>query len=131
RGKDHGTRAERQHQRENRTEQEVAHAAEHGMATGRLARSFRLLAEGRDGRLGHAALPPTISSPTCCCALSPFSTTPTIRPRESTAIRSHRSSSSSRSVEITTDVTPSSAWSRIVCLTLLVVLTSSPYVGLL
>ena len=38
--------------------------------------------------LGHAALHLTISSPTCCCAFGPFSTTPATRPRESTAMRS-------------------------------------------
>ena len=58
---------------------------------------------GRGLRLGAA---PTISRPICSAAPGPFATMPTRRPRESTAIRSQISSSSSRSVEITSAAPP-------------------------
>ena len=51
--------------------------------------------------------PPTISSPIRCSAPGSFSTMPVTRPRKRTAIRSQRSTSSSRSVETTSEVTPS------------------------
>ena len=74
------------------------------------------------GRVGGAAAPrceavsvrhaasapalPTISRPTSSVTPGPFGTTPTRRPRDSTAIRSAMSSSSSRSVEITSAAPP-------------------------
>ena len=58
----------------------------------------------RRGLAAHAAADsearPTISSPTRCSAPGPFWTMPVSRPRLSTAIRSQRATSSSRSVEI-------------------------------
>ena len=64
-------------------------------------------------------------------APGPLSTIPASRPRESTAIRSQRSTSSSRSVEITIEATPRPACSRMRSRTACVVRTSRPYVGLL
>ena len=55
---------------------------------------------------GLRAVSPIISSPTRSAAPGPLATTPTSRPREMTAIRSQISSSSSRSVEMTSAEPP-------------------------
>ena len=101
-----GPRADREDERQDRAQEEVADPPELRPSGSRIeARRLR----SSVAVVSVMRLPPTISSPTRCCALGPFSTTPTMRPREITAIRSHRSSNSSRSVEMTIDVTPSRA----------------------
>src|SRR5262249_8461328 len=84
----------------------------------------------RQLRIGHQAAPslaaPTIRRPMRSATPGRLSRIPTRRPRESTAIRSQISISSSRSVEMTSAAPPPSASSRIVLRTDLVVFRSSP-----
>src|SRR5206468_36379 len=122
---------QREQDRNDRADHDVEEAlrAFRALAARRLRREQRGLGR-RENRLGrHAAsvaTSPTISRPTSSAAPGPFGTTPASRPRERTAIRSQISSSSSRSVEMTSAAPPSLASRRIRSLTVAVVFTSSP-----
>src|SRR5262249_2288732 len=93
---------EGEHDREHGTDEHVdepkpeAHPAPPGLGRVTTLRSDRFLRH----HAASAGSSPTISCPTSSAAPGPFGTTPTRRPRDSTAIRSQISISSSRSVEI-------------------------------
>src|SRR5207302_4836374 len=82
-----------------------------------------------DAHAASESAVPIISRPTSSAAPGPLETTPTSWPRDRTAIRSEISSSSSRSVEMTSAEPPPAASRRMRSRTVAVVLTANPYEG--
>src|SRR5581483_552716 len=134
RGEQEAARDERKDDRHERADADVEEARGDA-GTEERERGGLERSAGGERRLGHhaaasTAASPTISRPTCSAAPGSLATIPTSRPRESTAIRSQISSSSSRSVEMTSAAPPARASPRIMSRTVAVVFTSRPYVGL-